>query len=158
MRLVSVAARMKLVKGKRAAWAKAYKMIERYRAAFRNLVRRPFAIAGVFVLTAGVYLAYALVVLFIHAAFFGFSPEVFPIILLAVVLFEYAMGVVPLPGGTGGVEIAFFTMFTVVFGYQIGVAFLIWKMMTFILPIINGLVVMFYDALWGNKKCGNTKE
>lgn len=149
---VYFAAKIRLVKNKDTAWAKADKSLAQYRTAFRNLVRNPLAVAGVLLLTAGVYFSYACIVFSIYSAFFGFDLSLFPTVLLAVVLFEYIMGVVPLPGGTGGVEIAFFTMFTVLFDSQIGVAFLIWKMITFILPILNGLIVTFYDALWGNKK------
>lgn len=151
--IISFAAKIKLVKNKEAALEKTKNTLGNYRAAFKGLVSRPFSVIGVVLLTMCVYVSYAMLVLFVHAAFFGFDISLFPIILLAVVVFDSIMGVVPLPGGTGGVELAFFTMFTVVFDVGlVGVAFLIWKMITYILPIFNGLMVALYDALWGNKK------
>jgi uncharacterized protein (TIRG00374 family) len=151
--LIAFFHKVRFIKDKQRAIAKSDANLAEYRTAIRRLVKNPLVILGVFGLTALVYLCYAVVLFFIYAAFAGTAWGLFPIILLAVVSFENIAGVVPLPGGTGVVELTFIEIFTgLPLGGNIFAALIIWKAVTYVLPIANGLSVMLYDAGWGNRK------
>lgn len=69
------------------------------------------------------------------------------------ILIDLASGFVPLPGGTGMSEVAFTLIFTPIFPE--GTVFwglLLWRFMNYYIYLIQGLVVMIYDKIWGNKK------
>ncbi len=69
------------------------------------------------------------------------------------VIIELASSIIPLPGGTGMNEISF----TVVFGsiFPDGTVFwglLIWRFMTYYMYIMQGITIVIYDYVHGNKK------
>lgn len=69
------------------------------------------------------------------------------------VIIELASSIIPLPGGTGMNEISF----TVVFGaiFPEGTVFwglLIWRFMTYYSYILQGITIVIYDYVHGNKK------
>ena len=69
------------------------------------------------------------------------------------ILIELASGFVPLPGGTGMSEVAFVLVFENLF--PTGTVFwglLLWRFMNYYIFLIQGLFVIIYDYVRGNKK------
>ncbi len=69
------------------------------------------------------------------------------------ILVDLASGFVPLPGGTGMSEIGFIAVFTGVFPE--GTVFwglLLWRFMNYYIYLVQGLLILIYDYIWGNKK------
>ena len=69
------------------------------------------------------------------------------------ILCDFASGFVPLPGGTGMAEVAFTLVLTPIFPE--GTVFwglLIWRFMNYYIYLIQGIIVIIYDKIVGNKK------
>ena len=69
------------------------------------------------------------------------------------ILCDLASGFVPLPGGTGMAEVAFTMVLTPIF--PDGTVFwglLLWRFMNYYIYLIQGIFVIIYDKIWGNKK------
>ena len=89
-------------------------------------------------------------VIFIYAALNGWNTSVIPLLLLGIVLAEYTGTLMPLPGGTGGFELFFLTVFATIFGgVEVVVAVILWRIITYILPIINGVPVILWEWAHG---------
>ena len=69
------------------------------------------------------------------------------------ILIELASGFIPLPGGTGMSELAFTLTFASI--YPNGTVFwglLLWRFMNYYIYLIQGILIITYDYLIGNKK------
>lgn len=78
---------------------------------------------------------------------------VFIQILVFSILIDVASGFIPLPGGTGMSELSFALTFESI--YPAGTVFwglLLWRFMNYYIYLIQGLLVIIYDYLIGNKK------
>lgn len=68
------------------------------------------------------------------------------LVLTAAACVWLAAAFVPLPGGSGGTEGMFILFFSTIFiDSSVGVALLLWRFVTFYLPIIIGGVMLFYE-------------
>ena len=83
----------------------------------------------------------------------------FPMLTLAIIC-EQASSFIPLPGGTGGAEVSFMFLFATYFDPTNSTiwAMLIWRLLTYYGNLLQGLGIMFYDFVWGNKKIGPLLE
>ena len=89
----------------------------------------------------------------IHASFYGFHPELFGQIFVYCVMVDLSASFFPLPGGTGASELSFTVLFGQLFsGGTLFWAMLIWRFFTYYMYIIQGIGVMVYDSVHGNKK------
>ena len=89
----------------------------------------------------------------IYLMFGGTNYGLWLNILVFSVIIELGSSIIPLPGGSGMNEISF----TVVFGsiFPEGTVFwglLVWRFMTYYLYILQGITVVIYDYVHGNKK------
>ena len=85
---------------------------------------------------------YSAIPFFIYCAF-GNSGESFLTVVSAQIFVAMITAFVPLPGAIGGAEVSFFMFFQMFFpANQLNMAILLWRLLTFYLPIIVGL--MFY--------------
>lgn len=69
------------------------------------------------------------------------------------ILIDLASGVTPLPGGTGMSEVSFTILFADIFPN--GTVFwglIFWRIMSYYIYIIQGLLITSYDYIWGSKK------
>ncbi len=89
----------------------------------------------------------------IYLMFGGTNYGLWLNILVFSVIIELGSSIIPLPGGSGMNEISF----TVVFGsiFPEGTVFwglLVWRFMTYYLYILQGITIVIYDYVHGNKK------
>ena len=81
------------------------------------------------------------------------SIDVFIQMWMFTILIECASGFIPLPGGTGMSEIAFTLTFASVYpNNTVFWGLLLWRFMNYYIYLVQGLFIMIYDAMIGNKK------
>lgn len=85
----------------------------------------------------------------------GGTPDASMALNIAVysILIDLASGFIPLPGGTGMSEVSFTIIFAGIFPN--GTVFwglIFWRIMSYYIYLIQGLLVSSYDYIWGNKK------
>ncbi|MDR0850786.1 MAG: flippase-like domain-containing protein [Christensenellaceae bacterium] len=100
---------------------------------------------------------------FIYCAFVGWSPDAIIPMVALIVLTELASSVMPLPGGTGMAELSFMALFASMFA-SAGMpgalfwALIIWRIMAYYIYILQGLGLLCYDFIIGNKRIEKHKE
>jgi len=136
----------RIIKDKQKATRFTKETLWRYRVTMRKLVRSPKVVVASIAMATTTNFFHFVIIGFIYASLFGWSWEALPILLLGVVLAEYVGTTVPIPGGTGAMELVFLSIFATVFGTpEILVALVLWKVFSYIIPILNGLPVIAYD-------------
>ena len=80
-----------------------------------------------------------------------------------VILCNLAIVLVPTPGGSGAIEYSFITVYGSIFTVPSGTALaswavLIYRILTYYLVMVVGLLVMLYDYLIGNKRAEQYKK
>ena len=69
------------------------------------------------------------------------------------ILVELATKYIPIPGGTGVAEISFSALFASLFSDgTLFWAMLFWRIMNYFIYLLQGLIILFYDFIYGNKK------
>ena len=136
--------KIKLVKNYRLALKKTMNQINEYRLSMQYLWKHKllfFKMLGLCVLEC---LSYAIIPYFVTMAFVG-NVGIEPFRFLIVCISQYyicslASSFIPLPGGTGLIEIAFIFLFGVIVGDNIVWALLIWRFLTYYLILIHGFL------------------
>ena len=146
--IVGLGLKMRIIKDKDGVTRRARDLQWQYRVAMMKLRRRPGIMVGSVILHMMYYFLHLGVVIPIYASLNGWDWGVIPLLLLGIVLAEYTGTLVPLPGGTGGFELFFLTVFATIFGGpQVVMAVILWRIITYILPIANGIPVIMWE--WG---------
>jgi len=69
---------------------------------------------------------------------------------------DFAVSFIPVPGGAGVAELSFSTLFAALFTFTSGSvaawAVLLWRILTYYIYLLQGILVMLYDYCIGNKK------
>ena len=89
---------------------------------------------------------------FIYCCFYGFDLGMMLEVMCVSVLIDLAAGIIPLPGGTGFTEVSFTALFSAIFGGVVFWAMLLWRVMSYYWPIAQGIGIIVYDYLIGDKK------
>ena len=145
--------KVRLVRDREKAKRRTEETLWKYRVAIRKLQRRPGLMAAAVLMYMVAYTARQCMIFFIYAALFGWSWEVLPALLLGIILTDYLASFVPIPGGTGAMELFFLAVFATVMGSpQILVAVVLWKGLSYLLPIFNGVLVIAFDSIKSPKK------
>ena len=96
---------------------------------------------------------------FIFCAFEGWQPAMWSHILTLAVMVDLAACFMPLPGGTGVAELSFVALFSSLFSTgNVFWALIIWRVASYYIYIIQGLLLLLYDAIIGNKRLSKNKE
>lgn len=155
---VKIGAKLKIVKNPEDTIQRAAVFVDNYQKCIKNFVSS-FKIFSIQILLAiGGILAQYTIAYSVYLTF-NFPNNLmfswFEIVSLAL-LCEQAVSFVPLPGGAAAAEVSFMAMFSALFisrgGGVVFWAMLIWRMCTYYLFIIQGLIVMFIDALIVKRK------
>ena len=148
--------KLHIVKNYKKSFVKVMKTVREYTLTMRKFVSNGWIALGMllsraltFILTYSVPFVVYAVFKPLGADWFNLYVELFTIALVT----DLACCLIPLPGGTGMAEISFAVLFGSFFGDSLSVwALLLWRVFTYYGILLQGLIIMFYDYLIGNKK------
>lgn len=147
--------KIKIVKDYEKRYNQVIKIVTDFQVTIKSYAKKK----GSFILQMGLsifmYLIHYSFPFLVYSCMIGyFDFSMYFTLLLLSVLIDMAASFVPLPGGTGVSEISFTALFAIVFSnsVQLTWALLIWRIMTYFSYLIQGLLVMAYDNVVGNKK------
>ncbi len=89
---------------------------------------------------------------FIYCGFKGWDPSKFGEFFVYTALIDLASSFIPLPGGTGMNELTFTALFSTYLGGATFWAMLFWRFCSYYYYLLQGLGVITYDTVYGNRK------
>lgn len=146
--------KMKIVKN----YEKQYQKVTKYVADYQMIITQYMKSPKDFIVMFGLclfraILSYTMPFLIYCCFFTGASFELFFRFFVCGVLIDLASSFFPLPGGTGMNEITFGALFGTFFsGGRLFWAIIFWRLVTYYLHILIGIVIMSYDVSYGNRK------
>lgn len=153
--------KMKIVKDYRKSFVKVMRTIREYNVTMRQFISNGWISIGMFLSRAATFILTNSVPFFVYAVFIPLDAsnwfEIYMQLFTIAVVTDLACSFMPLPGGTGMAEISFavlFASFFVVEGSDslVAWALLLWRILTYYGVLLQGLIVMLYDYLFGNRK------
>ena len=137
--------RVHLLSNPEKAREKALKQFDIFHASIRLILKRKRVLAACVLLTALQFACYHLVAYMVYRAFGG-APGQALLVLSAVAIVALVSSFVPLPGGSGGAEGAFYLFFGLFFaGQDLIPALLLWRLITYYSAILIGVVALFCE-------------
>lgn len=148
--------KLHIVKDYDKQYAKYLKFIEDYQAIIREYSKAKWDILLQFFLSIIRYVTTYSSPFLIYCIFKGFpatgGAELYTTFFVSAALIEFASSFIPLPGGSGMNEITFTVIFSQFLQGETFWALLLWRFTTYYFYLIQGLSVITYDTLYGNKK------
>lgn len=142
-----------LVKDYRATFKKTIKFVREYQRSFKSLITNPFQFGWHIFLNAVTILLNASLAYCVYLAFNIDGGISYLEIVTNVMVCDLAIGLVPLPGASGAAEISFAAVFARYFPSSTLVwAMLFWRIFTYFGYVIQGVVIIIYDYIYGSKK------
>ncbi len=89
---------------------------------------------------------------FIYCGFKGWDPSKFGEFFVYTALIDLASSFIPLPGGTGMNELTFTALFNTYLGGATFWGMLFWRFCSYYYYLLQGIVVIAYDTIYGNRK------
>ncbi len=83
---------------------------------------------------------------------FGYAPGNYGTFFIYTAMIELASSFIPLPGGTGMNEITFSFLFKSYLGGNTFWALLLWRFCSYYFYLLQGLGILTYDTVYGNRK------
>ncbi len=145
--------KIRIVKDYDKQYNKVMKLVADYQNTIKFFAKSPLVMIFSMFLSLVALLAQYSVIYFIFKAFGGVGgiETWFEVVGIAVMI-DLAIGFIPLPGGSGMSEFAFTMLFGNIGGNELIWALLIWRFITYYSFILQGIGVVIYDTIIGNKK------
>lgn len=147
--------KMKIVKNYNEQYAKLLKTVEEYQKTLKFFSKSPLLLIEMILVTLLYIVAQYCIPYFIYLGLGGTpSMDMWVLSFGLALMIDLAASFIPLPGGSGMAEISFAVMFAGA-GVFAGTSFwalLIWRCLTYYLYIVQGLFLVLYDAIYGNKR------
>ena len=150
---INILNKLHIVKDKKELLAKWNKRCDEYYENAQVLIHhKDVLIKGILIEIAALLVYYMIPLVLAYAL--GFGSKVIWYVSIAASSYIFIMGCyVPIPGATGGMEYAFSGFFgNFVFGYQLNAFVVIWRFITYYLPVIFGALVFNIKQNKGTKK------
>ena len=157
--------KLKLVKNYRQSFQKILNQVTEYKVSFKFMWKNKKTLFKVLALSLFECMSYAMIPYFVVQAFVT-TIDISPMLFLVICISEYyictmASSFIPLPGGTGIMEISFIFLFGIVLGNNIVWALLAYRIISYYLLLAHGFLHevggMIYSAV-KNKKQLKKKE
>lgn len=149
--------KLHLVKDYQATFKKVIRMVKQYTATFKLFMKSGWnaflqTLISIACLTATYTVPFVVYCMFTSAP----SVEVWFQLMVLQIVCDLAISFIPIPGGGGSAELSFGALFGQYFkncasGVSVW-AMLIWRVMTYYGYLLQGILVILYDYLFGNKK------
>ncbi len=155
--VLKLGAKLRMVKDYQATFKKLMRTVKDYTATFRMFMKSGWN-ALIQIVLSVLYLTAIYTIPFVIYCMFSSEATLqiwFELLVLQVVC-DLAISFIPLPGGAGTAELSFGALFSEYFkksGAGITVwAMLFWRILTYYGYLLQGVLLLFYDFLFGNKK------
>jgi len=158
--VLKLLSKIKIIKNPEETFAKVMQFVAEYQNTMRYLMNSiwHFLITGI--ISFMIVCVKALIPFFICSAFVGFSIELYGTVFILSILIDLIMSYIPWPGASGIAEVSFGLLFghelVGLTGSSLIFAMLIWRVLTYYSFLIQGICIILYDFLRGNKKIPKT--
>jgi uncharacterized protein (TIRG00374 family) len=151
--ILKVLNKMKILKNYESRYQKVMDVVDNYQSTMRKYAKNKWSFISLILLNYLTFILHYSLPFFIYAAFYGFDITILTTIITYCAMIDLASSFLPLPGGTGAAELSFAALFGLFFaGGDIFWAMIIWRIFTFYGYILQGLGIIIYDYLIGNKR------
>ncbi len=155
MSLLKFASKLKIVKDPRKTFIITMRQVMYYQRSIKYFARTWWVALVCIFNSVGIVLLQASIPFFIYCAFATPSFQVAISIFVKFVICELAVKIIPLPGGSGVAEISFAALFGALFSEgTLFWALLIWRFFSYYLYLLQGMFVIIYDFVYGNRRNG----
>ena len=149
--------KMRIIKDYRRTYVKVMKTVREYVDTSRVFMSNIWILLSEIFLTILCLLFQYSLPFLIYLGFGGpFDLNIWLEIVALTIVCDLAVSFVPIPGGAGMAELSFSTLFASLFtfttGSVAGWAVLLWRILTYYIYLLQGILVMLYDFCIGNKK------
>ncbi|MCL2756317.1 MAG: flippase-like domain-containing protein [Firmicutes bacterium] len=150
---VFILSKVRIIKDRENAQRKTDETLWQYRVSMRKLRKRPWTLTAGMIMACFAFFLHYTLILFIYASIWGWDWSIAPILMLGVVLVDYTASLMPIPGGTGAMELFFISIFSILIGTpQVFMAVVLWKIFTYVIPILNGVPVVIFNSIITRKR------
>ena len=150
---------MKLIKDYKATFRKVMLGVRNWQSTIKSYNKSYFIVPTNTILSILYMLAMYSIPFFVYCAFEGWQPQMWSHILTLAVMVDLAACFIPLPGGTGVAELSFVALFSSLFSTgNVFWALIVWRVASYYIYIIQGLLLILYDAIIGNRRLVKHKE
>lgn len=150
---IKLLVKIKIFKDFDKAYTKVVTFIEDYQASMKEFAKSKFDLVYQFVLNVARFALLYSIPFFICCAFRGDCDlSVFGDFFVYTVLVDLATVFIPLPGGLVLNEITFAWLFRSYLGGSVFWPLLIWRFCDYYFYLLQGLGILVYDTVYGNKK------
>lgn len=138
---------------------KTMRTVTTWQTTMRRYKKSPWVwISNIFISIVFYFVLYS-IPYFIYCAFMGWNTAVWVEIIVLTIIIDLAASFNPLPGGTGVSDLSFLAVFSSLFTVKMTFwALLLWKLFTYYIFILNGLITLGYDFFIGNRRLAKNKE
>lgn len=154
--ILKLLAKMRIVKDYRKTFVKVMHTVREYVSTMRQFVSN-IGIALLMLVSTAINLLLTYSSLFIvYAILIPLDSNWLTLwveLMTIAVVFDMAFSIIPLPGGVGVAEVSFLAVLGAYFGPGLLMwAMLLWRSFTYYAVLLQGILIIFYDFLVGNKK------
>jgi len=151
--LLKIGKKLHIVKDYRRQYVKVMKVVREYVATSRKFMSNIWIIICELFLSI-IYMLCTYSIPFLIYVAFGhtFDLQMWVNIMLLAIVCDLAVSFVPIPGGGGVAELSFSALFAGLFTSCAAWAILFWRILTYYGYLLQGVILMFYDFIFGNKK------
>lgn len=140
--------KMRIVKNYEKALEKVVKFINSYQTCIKSFAKSPLQVITGVLYSMITLTCQSLVACCVYKAFNPFGTISWIQIMSMAILCEFAMSIIPIPGGSGFAEISFVAMFSLLFNEgTVFWALLFWRILTYYFFIIVGFIVTLIDTI-----------
>ena len=148
--------KMKILKDYEKQYEKVWAFVEDYQNIMREYSKSIWDVILQLFLHAGRYIISYSMPFFVYCIFRGFpvanAGELYGIFFISSALIELSSSFIPLPGGSGMSEISFSVIFSQFLDGQTFWALLLWRFSTYYIYLLQGIGIIAYDTVYGNRK------
>lgn len=156
---LKVGSKIKLVKNYKESFRKLMRGVNTWQSTMRSYRRSWFVIPFNILISAAELILQYTIPFFVFCAFEGYQPEMWFNIVTLAVMVDLAACFIPLPGGTGVAELSFTTLFFGLFTQgSMFWALIIWRFFSYYIFLLGGIILIFYDFLFGTRRLEKNKE
>lgn len=145
-------AKMKLIKDYDKSFTKIMGIVEDYQNIMKEYSRSKLDMIWQLILHGIRFICLYSIPFFIYCSFMGFNGSMYADFFMYTALIDLASSFIPLPGGTGMNEITFTALFKGYLGGSTFWALLMWRFCSYYYYLLQGLGIISYDTLYGNRK------